>query len=268
MVICLGMVGVETSAGGTRDNSPDLKNTMPASRYIVSGDRQGKVTVKDAVSLEVIRTFQMDSGVVVREVFLLDGGKTVGASQKDKAIFWDLDTGREIRRLNQRIYGFSHDEKKFFTFYHPEGVVLYAYPNLARICQLKKWPSFGPRGFRFSPDDRFLAIQFQTGFPSRDENYPYSDTVTRGIVYTKLFHIPNCQEIQEFSALRISSLGQFSPDSKFYDLKNVFTYIEGGRLPTRGSWRFDLTTYKVEKNSAINFPTHEVRRKLNVQAEP
>ncbi len=58
-------------------------NPVSASRYSVSGDRQGIVTVKDAVSSEVIRTFKMDDGVVVRETFLLDAGKTVAASQKD-----------------------------------------------------------------------------------------------------------------------------------------------------------------------------------------
>jgi len=89
------------------------ENTLRSSRYSVSGSRQGQVTVKDAATGEVIRTFQMDDGVVVRETFLLDGGKTVAASQKDHTIFWDLTTGKKNRRFPQRIYGFSPDEKIF-----------------------------------------------------------------------------------------------------------------------------------------------------------
>ena len=107
-----------------------------ANRYSVSGSRSGTVTVTETVSGKVVRTFQMDSGVVVRETFLLDGGKTVAASQKDHAVFWDLETGREIRRFPQRIYGFSPDETKFFTYESPGHLnwlqVLTALPYL--VC--------------------------------------------------------------------------------------------------------------------------------------
>ncbi len=107
------------------------ENTPSVSRYSVSGSREGQVTVKDAASGETIRTFEMDSGVVVRETFLLEGGKTVAASQKDRAVFWDLTTGEEIRRFPQIIYGFADDESKFFTYETPGSkVCLYSYPDL------------------------------------------------------------------------------------------------------------------------------------------
>ncbi|MEG4346694.1 hypothetical protein QUB70_25955 [Microcoleus sp. A003_D6] len=79
--MALGSVSHKVTAYNQGEMERIADNTPSASRYSVSGSRNGIVTVKDAVSSEVIRTFKMDDGVVVRETFLLDGGKTVG-------IFW------------------------------------------------------------------------------------------------------------------------------------------------------------------------------------
>ncbi len=118
--MALASVSPQVTAHGDRgiEKIADLQKekTPSASPYSVSGSREGQVTVKDATTGEVFRTFEMDSGVVVRETFLLDGGKTVAASQKDHTIFWDLTTGKKNRRFPQRIYGFSPDEKTFFTY--------------------------------------------------------------------------------------------------------------------------------------------------------
>ncbi|ODH03127.1 hypothetical protein A4S05_20730 [Nostoc sp. KVJ20] len=100
----------------------------------------------------------MDKGVVVREVFLLDGGRTVAACQKDHAIFWNLATGQQIYRFPKRIYGFSHNETKFFSYKYPDGVSLYAYPEMTQICELLNRRMSGPFHFLFSPDDRFLVV--------------------------------------------------------------------------------------------------------------
>ena len=222
-------------------------NTPPASRYSISGSRNGIVTVKDAVSSEVIRTFQMDAGVVVRETFLLDGGKTVAASQKDHAIFWNLETGREIRRLPQRVYGFSHDETKFFTYELPQGIVfMYNYPSFTLICKILKGGA-GPEQFRFSPNDRFLNIVFATGYPPTDENYPHSNPTRSSLIYAKLFDIQTCQEIKEFSQLRLGNIGEFSADSIFLVTPQyIYVDVNSDRL-VRTLWRFNLKTYQVEK---------------------
>jgi len=221
------------------------ENTPSVSRYSVSGSREGQVTVKDAASGETIRSFEMDSGVVVRETFLLEGGKTVAASQKDRAVFWDLTTGEEIHRFPQRIYGFTRDESKFFTFETPGSkVCLYSYPDLTFVCQLSE-NTGGPESFRFSPDDRFLVIRFMTGFPSTDKNYPRRNHVTRGFVYTKLFNIQDCQEISEFSRLKIRAICEFSADSRYYEIPEKFITILSPLKKAR--WRFDLTTYQIEE---------------------
>jgi hypothetical protein len=48
-------------------------------------------------------------------------------------VFWDLATGREIHRFPERIYGFSHDETKFFTCELPQGIIfLHGYPNFTK----------------------------------------------------------------------------------------------------------------------------------------
>lgn len=41
-------------------------NTAQLGNYIASGDRQGQVTIREITSGEVIRTFKMNEGVVVR----------------------------------------------------------------------------------------------------------------------------------------------------------------------------------------------------------
>ncbi len=221
------------------------QNTPSESRYSVSGSREGQVTVTDTASGETIRTFEMDSGVVVRETFLLEGGKIVAASQKDRAVFWDLTTGEEIRRFAQRIYGFAHDESKFFTFETPGSkVCLYTYPDLTFVCQLSE-NTGGPEFFLFSPDDRFLAIRLTSGFPSTDKNYPRRNIVKRGFISTKLFKIQDCQQITEFSRLNIRRIGEFSADSRYYEIPENFITIESPLKKAR--WRFDLTTYQIEE---------------------
>lgn len=222
-------------------------NTVQASGYQVCGDPQGQVTVREIASQEVIRTFGMDEGVVVREVFLLDGGRTVAASQKDHAVFWDLATGQQVHRFQQRIYGFSHDETKFFTYKYPDGVSLYAYPELTQICELLNRRMAGPFHFLFSPDDRFLVVWFGTGYPSSDKNYPRRNRARAALAYTKLFNLDTCQEIQEFSRLRPGK-GKFSPNSRFYDFKKTWQSSSDSSWSTT-SWRFDLTTYELREIS-------------------
>jgi len=224
-------------------------NTVQVGNYIVSGDLQGQVTITEVSSGEVIRTFVMDEGVVVREVFLLDGGRTVAASQKKHAVFWEAATGEELHRFSQRIYGFSHDQAKFFTYKYPEGMFLYSYPDLRQICTLaKKRMPPGPFHFLFSPNDRFLVVWFASGYPSSDENYPRRNPVRSALACTRLFNLDTCQEIQEFSQLRALGEGKFSPDSRFYDFKRTKRSLPDNNLVTK-SWRFDLTTYEVRELS-------------------
>ncbi|MEH2461151.1 hypothetical protein [Nostoc sp.] len=227
----------------------DEVNVVQTGGYQVSGNRQGQVTVREITSSEVIRTFQMDERVVVREVFLLDGGRTVAACQKKHAVFWNLATGEELHRCQQRIYGFSHNETKFFTYKYPEGMFLYSYPDLRQICTLaKKRMPPGPFQFLFSPNDRFLVVWFANGYPSSDENYPRRNPVRSAYACAKLFNLDTCQEIQEFSQLRALEEGKFSPDSIFYDSQKTKRSLPDNNLVAK-SWRFNLRTYEVRELS-------------------
>ncbi|MEH1894493.1 MAG: hypothetical protein V7K94_04075 [Nostoc sp.] len=226
----------------------DEVNVVETGGYQVSGNRQGQVTLREITSNEVIRTFQMDEGIVVREVFILDDSRTIAACQKDHTLFWNLATGQQIYRFPKRIYGFSHNEMKFFSYKYPDGVSLYAYPGMTQICELLNRRIPGPFHFLFSPDDCFLVVWFAAGYPSSEKNYPRRNPVRAAHAYTKLFNLDTCQEIEEFSKLRALGEGKFSLDSRFYDFKKTKRSLPDNNLIAI-SWRFDLTTYEVREIS-------------------
>jgi len=242
-------VTVQSDGGMERVAQLQKENTPQPSRYSVSGDRWGRVTVKDATTGQVIRSFPMDFGVVIRETFLLDGGKTVAASQKDHTIFWDLATGREIHRFPQRIYSFSHDETKFFTWKafaveRNHNLLLYSYPDMKLACKMLASWAGGPEEFNFSPNDRFLAVSFYSGVPLSDEDYLNPPMQISGLTLANLFDLQMCQVIEEFSKLLHGGLGEFSPDSNFYIIND--SLFVNGRI-TSGPWYFNLNNHKLEK---------------------
>jgi WD40 repeat protein len=254
MALNFVLPGVTAYKEGEIDRVADLRrdNNLSNSRYFVNGYRQGRVMVKHAMTAEVIRVFSMDYGVVVRETFLLDGGKTVAASQKDHTVFWDFETSREIRRFPQRIYGFSHDGTKFFTLKSlAEGsLLLYAYPSLTSICELIPEASGGGiMNFSLAPNDRFLNVMFAPNYPESDENYPQGDPSARTVLTVNLFNLETCQEIKEFTQAfgPFADIGIFSPDSNFLDLERAYFSRPGSSDSEVGSWRFNLKTYQVEK---------------------
>ncbi|MDY7013141.1 MAG: hypothetical protein SVX43_05975 [Cyanobacteriota bacterium] len=214
------------------------------------------MTVTDPISGNIIRTFQMTEGVVVRETFLLDNGRTVGASQKDRAVFWDLETGREIGRIDQRVYGFSEDEKKLWTF-GSRGLLVYSYPELIQTCQLTDRPAreggTGPGKFQFSPDSRFLVIYFSPGRPAADEDYP--EPGFTGIImgpgsggFRSFFELQTCQSIlheKHYGFPNPAYRGQFSLDSRFYEIEKVPMPWE--RRVAFFTFRLNLETYEVEQ---------------------
>jgi len=234
-------------------------NTNTVGRYQISGDRAGLVTVKDITTGKTIRTFEMDKNLVVRETFILNGGKTVAASQKDHTVFWDLATGKKIARVPQPVYGFSHDEQKFFTYDSRGEIFLYAFPSFRPICPLRqKIGASGPVAFQFSPNNRLLAINFMTALPAEEINYPYPNPLTWGTSYTKLFNLETCQEVPEFNSLNFPHLfGRFSPDSRFYEIKDVRPRSD--RNFPIGAWRVNLTTFELEQ-----IPDFEVDPRLGI----
>jgi hypothetical protein len=263
LILCAAMAlssvlpGVTAYKQGEIEKIADRKeHTVSNDRYSVSGDRWGRVTVKNATTGQVIHSFQMDYGVVVRETFFLDGGNTLVASQKDHSVFWDLTTGKEIRRFPQRIYGFTHDETKFFTLKDPDLILsLYAHPNLTSICELRPEASGGGiMDFSLSPNDKFLVVMFASNYPESDENYPGGDSSYRTTISVNLFNLETCQEIKEFAQAFNPGFdtGTFSQDSNFIEVKTFFSgkaFSQGKELSIRqewGTWRFNLKNNQID----------------------
>ena len=265
VTMALGSIlpGVTADKQGEVERIADLRrdNTVSNGRYSVSGDIHGIVTVKDAVSSDVIRTFQMDVRGVVWKTFLLNGGKTIVASQKGHTVFWDLETGREIRRFPQRIYGFSHDETKFFTWKLVDknhNILLYSYPNMNLTCKLLPYQGLGPEKFQFSPNDRFLAVDLYTGVPLSDEEYLDPPMHISGLRLRNLFDLKMCQVIEQYSKLLYGGLAEFSPDSKFYILKESLS-INGRRISA--PCNFNLSNYQLENcTNTIQQPQQNKQR--------
>jgi hypothetical protein len=265
VVMALGSVlpGVTAYNEGKIEKIADLRqeHTVSNGRYSVSGDRQGKVTVKDAVSSEVIRTFQMDIRAVVWKTFLLNGGKTIAASQIKHTVFWDLATGREIRRFPQRIYGFSHDETKFFTWKLSQEnyyILLYSYPDMSLSCKMLGSPAGGPDKFKFSPNDRFLDVSFHSRVPLSDEDYINPPIYVSSLRLTNIFNLQKCEVIEEFSKLRYGGLAEFSSDSKFYILNDPI-WVDGRRISP--PCNFNLSTYQLENcTNTIQQPSPNKQR--------
>ncbi len=155
----------------------------PEERYQVSGDEAGKVTVVDADSGEVVNTFQIDEGGVIEETFVLDEGKTIAAAQNEQTIFWNLETGEEIGRVQGRMYNFFEVDKRIITyaeelvpipqseeteqdsdqpnlqsFWTLPTTFAYRYPELDSQCKMPIFFETESDYFRLSPDGRYLAI--------------------------------------------------------------------------------------------------------------
>lgn len=227
-------------SGQVSEPTGQISSTVSTGSYEITGSRDGTVIVKDKISRQVIRRFQMGKGVV-RELFLLDDGKIVAASQAEHTVFWDLATGQKLKKFNQRIYGFSHNKTRFFTFsqgksYGMGKVSLYNYPQQNLLCELATNLSVQPETFVFSPNDQFLAILFSTA--------PDTGRVIKNVIISKMFNIETCEEIEEFSELRALKIGEFSQDSKFYQLMDTELFI--GSNYQKGSWQFNLTTFQLQ----------------------
>ncbi|MBE9117012.1 hypothetical protein IQ249_14000 [Lusitaniella coriacea LEGE 07157] len=235
-------------AQSQKDTSMSEENASEE-RYQVIGNRQGKVTVKDARSGEIIRVFQMEEGVIVRETFVLDYDQIIAASQKDKTIFWNLETGQEIARLDQRVHSFSDDRSRFISF-GSNGLLVSSYPELTTICQLSEEPSReGTKGLaqpEFSPNNRYLEVNWIFGKPAADEDYPVPGTTGIGgrlPGFRELFDLEVCRAFQGFPQMRnILYPGRFSSDSRYYFIEEAVFFF-GDRL-AEGTIQFNLKTYE------------------------
>ncbi|MGC1247493.1 MAG: hypothetical protein WA865_14865 [Spirulinaceae cyanobacterium] len=214
----------------------------PEERYQVSGDEAGKVTVVDADSGEVVNTFQIDEGGVIEETFVLDEGKTIAAAQNQQTIFWNLETGEEIGRVQGRMYNFFEGQNNRIITYveKEEQTFTYSYPDLDSQCQSGRILELLENDyFRLSPDGRYLAVLFGIPFEPEDE------AITKYIPSSGLYDLQSCSEIKiaDHPALEPKRIGEFSPDSRYYFVEH--TYFRLGTSFAFGAIKFDLQTGEI-----------------------
>ena len=216
------------------------QHEIRTSRYSVTGDREGRVKFAD-FKRQISNHFQMDAGKWARELFVLDDGKTVGASQEDHTVFWDAATGKEIGRVPEHVYGFSHDQKHFIAENLHDKISIYEYPGLKRIGQIE-WPGGGVSALLFSPDDRYCAAEIESAFPAPEETYPRVKARSNS-VDVRLYCLDPVGEVLDFAALRSHDIGTFAADSStYFGNERLLVWRDWIEAP----WRFDLKTFKVE----------------------
>jgi hypothetical protein len=239
-LVCISML-TATEPCATADMQ-EMWNEKTDSNYELVGTRDGHVNLLDRSSGETIRVFTMNHPEVVREIHVLDHGRTLAVSQANETTFWDISSGRELFKAPYRIYAFSPTQTNFFI-YRERNVFWISYPSLAEICKLTSSPVMGPDSFAFSPDGRFLTIAFYSGRPSTDAYYPNPEPQSKSYRYARLFDLADCREIEEFTRLDASILGGFSDDSRFLTLTDAAIRLDGQYM--EGSWQFDLETRKL-----------------------
>ena len=237
----------------------------PEERYQVSGDEQGKVTVVDADSGEVVRTFQIDEGGVIEETFVLDEGKTIAAAQNQQTVFWNLETGEEIGRVQGKMYSLFEAENRIFT--HQQGLRLfpqdgqeekvdesanpglfsrvgttftYKYPELDSKCRVSNILEELKSGdFRLSSDGHYLAVQFAN--PVK----PEGQVIIKDIPSSGLYDLQSCSEVKlaDHPIDEPMFIGLFSEDSRYYLVENVDFLVDGSYVS--GTVKFDLQTGEI-----------------------
>jgi WD40 repeat protein len=225
--------------------------TLDYKGYQLVGTKNGEVIVKTRGSGRVVRTFQLQKGLVVRDLFFLNSHQVIAASQSNQTVFWDLATKRIVRRFPERVYGISHNEESLLSYDDDTKTIsIYSYPGFAQTCEIPlDSPNVGIADFAFSPNDKFLAILLAPGRPESEENYPLPSPAKTHTRYSKLYNIQICQEVQNFSKkFQIYDIGNFTGDSKFYDIDRY--YESNGTTEKRyikEPLRLDLTTNELIK---------------------
>jgi len=103
----------------------------PDQKMLLTGYQNGMFSLKDAVTTTTIRRFQAGEEAVVRVVFSPDGKWAISATDypEHKVTVWDIETGEEIRQLNDETVNMS------------------------------------PKGLTFSPDSRMIVADSAAGKP-------------------------------------------------------------------------------------------------------
>ena len=196
-------------------------HSVTSGNLTLTGNQQGQAILRNTLTDSTV-TFQADAGKWVREVFLLDGGKTVGASQADHTVFWNVTNSQQIGRIEARVYGFSHNQKLCFA-QTPGGMLqLYAYPSLKLRGRLNSVEQKGADEFLFSPDDHYLMLQITRLRPESEADYPKSHFAFHSYTNVNLYNLIEVREIIQFARFHDFGMETFTPDSRCVVLHGIF----------------------------------------------
>ncbi len=237
---------VLSPVSSARAQSPSAnQDSNAANRSVRIGDRIYQVTVIDNETGETILTFGLSNTFSAR-AFLIDEGETVAIAQslsmnppfEEVTTFLDIDTGEEITRLPERVYGFSEDESLLVTR-APQEMAIHSYPSLTQRCRLTGEYWGYPIGNQFSPNHRFLLVYVF----SMDIDMRMPTPSTGEVGWFQLFDIEECEKVSEFPERWIISDPVFSDDSRFLYLGEGHVCLREG---IEDNCRFNLSTYEVE----------------------
>ncbi len=223
-------------------------NAVVSGNLMLVGTPLGQAVLINAQT-GVKTVFQADEDKWVREVFLLDGGKTVGASQADHTVFWNVATGQEIGRLETRVQGFSHDQKLCFALTPVERYLqIYAYPSLKIVGSITSYHEHSVSQSLFSPNDRYLLVQTQNNAQESEITYPRPDYTNVFHVRTRvyLYDLTTMKELPGFSHSFVHDMGTFSADSKFVDMGKD-SVMSCSMAEPNAIWRFDIAADDMTK---------------------
>jgi hypothetical protein len=230
----------------SRDQSLDSSNVSLSGKHLkITGRRNGTVSVFSRDSGRLMRTLDMQHGHVVRGLHLLSNETVLVGAQLGQSVFWDLDTGKRTFAISQMVVGFSPDRSKFLSF---ANSTLYIYDSLTKstICSFPIPTSMGLADQRFSPDGNHLAVLIGTGWPVSDSVFPAAPDALKRLTISILYDVKNCRENKAFSSYSIYKLGEFSQNSKYYDLTNTVVYSSSKAAFEKANWQFNLESNRLE----------------------
>lgn len=231
----------------SRDQSLNSGNLSLNGKYLkISGSRTGTVSVFSRDSGRLVRTFDMQHGQVVRGLYLLSNETVLVGVQLGQSVFWDLQTGKRTFVLSQMILGFSPDRSKFVSF-APGSLYIYNTMTKSTKCLFPIPTSMGPVNQLFSPDGNHLAVLIGTGWPVSDPVFPAPPSIRKGVRLTKLYNLMNNQENKLFSNYLVSKMGEFSENSKYYEVMNTAILNSNNGEYENSDWRLNLESNKLEK---------------------
>ncbi|MGC1248957.1 MAG: hypothetical protein WA865_22295, partial [Spirulinaceae cyanobacterium] len=126
------------------------------------------------------------------------------------------------------------------AFWSIPTTLVYRYPELDSKCKMPIF--FVPESdyFRSSPDGRYLAI------PGSNPK-PQGEFASSGRVLSssELYDLQSCSEVNiaEHLALRLTNVGEFSADSRYYLMQNASFRV--GNHTAFGAIKFNLQTGEI-----------------------